>query len=205
MIDYIFYIFALLLIFSGLLVILLKNPVHSVLFLILAFFNAAGLMILIGAEYIAMTLVIVYVGAIAVLFLFVVMMLDIDYVTIKKGLYKLLPIALFLGCLLFFLIYHSISESTKFQSSPNSNVILDKAFQTKSNVNLIGSKIYTDYVLDFQMSGILLLVAMIGAIVLTFRRREGPVKRQRIIEQVNRKKEDCVELVEVNYKKGIDV
>lgn len=205
MTDYIFYIFTFLLLISALLVVMLKNPVHSVLFLILAFFNAAGLMILIGAEYIAMTLVIVYVGAIAVLFLFVIMMLDIDFVMIKKGLYKLLPVALFLGCLLFFLIYHSVSESEKFQIFNKGKLASDQAFQAANNVKLIGYKIYTDYVLDFQLSGILLLVAMIGAIVLTFRRREEPIKRQKIMEQVYRKKEDCIELVEVNDKKGVDV
>lgn len=205
MINFIFYIFAAVLLISAFFVITFKNPVHSVLFLILAFFNAAGLLILIGAEYVAMTLVIVYVGAIAVLFLFVVMMLDINYSVMKKDFFKLFPLVLLLGCLLFFLIYYSINESEKYLVMNKAAIVQQKFFQGNNNVKLIGNRIYTDYMLEFQLSGIILLVAMIGAIVLTFRKKDQFVRRQRISEQVHRKREDSVKVLNVTSRKGVDV
>ncbi|MEI7668827.1 MAG: NADH-quinone oxidoreductase subunit J [Pseudomonadota bacterium] len=195
----VFYLFAAVLIFSAIMVIGSRNPVHSVLFLILAFFNAAGLFVLIGAEYLAMTLVIVYVGAVAVLFLFVVMMLDIDFVSLRQGFMKNLPLGLtvaliFLGELLF-AIFASFKSPTPIaeQSKP---IATDMA-----NTQMIGSVLYTDYMFIFQISGLILLVAMISAIVLTLRTREG-VRRQVMGNQSARKREDTLQVIKVKSGQG---
>jgi len=179
-----FYLFAGLLLTSGLMVITAKNPVHSVLWLILAFFNAAGLFILLGAEFLAMLLVIVYVGAVAVLFLFVVMMLDIDFKALQRGALKNLPLGLAVSGVILAEVLLVASGWTAGQG-----VIVHEALAGPppgmTNTQWIGSQLYTRYFFVFSMSGLILLAAMIGAIVLTHRRRVGN-KRQDIGLQVAR-------------------
>jgi NADH-quinone oxidoreductase subunit J len=179
-----------------------RNLVHSVLFLILAFFNAAALFLLMGAEFIAMMLVVVYVGAVAVLFLFVVMMLDINFTALRQGFQTYLPIGLLIGVVLFVEILISLGawsigpEMIAAASAPT------PAPADVSNTKAIGKLLYTQYVLLFQISGLILLVAMIGAIVLTLRQRPG-VLRQTISEQVSRRPADVVSLVDVNKGEGV--
>ena len=179
-----FYLFAGLLLTSGLMVITTRNPVHSVLWLILAFFNAAGLFILLGAEFLAMLLVIVYVGAVAVLFLFVVMMLDIDFKALQRGALKNLPLGLAVsGVILAEILLVAMGWQ------PGQGVIVHEALagppDGMTNTQWIGSQLYTRYFFVFSMSGLLLLASMIGAIVLTHRRRVGN-RRQYIGTQVAR-------------------
>jgi NADH-quinone oxidoreductase subunit J len=197
-----FYAFAAVTVAAGVMVISARNPVHSVLFLILAFFNAAGLFVLMGAEFIAMILVIVYVGAVAVLFLFVVMMLDINFVELRQGFLQYLPIGALVGLVLLaelVLIFGSwivAPDSAERAASPT------PLLTETTNTNALGRILYTDYVYLFQTSGLILLVAMIGAIVLTLRSREG-VKRQRISAQVSRSREDSVEIKHIEPGSGI--
>jgi NADH-quinone oxidoreductase subunit J len=195
-----FYVFAFVTVASGVAVISARNPVHSVLFLILAFFNAAGLFVLQGAEFLAMILIIVYVGAVAVLFLFVVMMLDIDFAELRRGFLRYLPIGgviglVFLGELLIILGGWALSPAAK-------SAVAAPAPVGVSNTRALGELIYTHYIYLFQAAGIILLVAMIGAIVLTHRRRSG-VRRQNIADQVARRAEDSVEVRKVEVGKGI--
>ena len=180
----VFYLFATVVLASGLMVILARNPVHSVLWLILAFFNAAGLFILLGAEFLAMLLVIVYVGAVAVLFLFVVMMLDIDFKALQRGALKNLPLGLAVsGVILAEILLVAMGWQ------PGQGVIVHEALagppDGMTNTQWIGSQLYTRYFFVFSMSGLLLLASMIGAIVLTHRRRVGN-RRQDIGVQVAR-------------------
>jgi NADH-quinone oxidoreductase subunit J len=174
--SFAFYLFAGLLLTSGLMVITARNPVHSVLWLILAFFNAAGLFILLGAEFLAMLLVIVYVGAVAVLFLFVVMMLDIDFKALQRGALKNLPLGLAVSGVI---LAEVLLVATGWQ--PGQGVIVHEALSGPpvgmTNTQWIGSQLYTRYFFVFSMSGLLLLAAMIGAIVLTHRRRVGNRKQ----------------------------
>jgi NADH-quinone oxidoreductase subunit J len=183
-------------------VIASKNPVHSVLFLILAFVNAAGLFVLLGAEFLAMILVIVYVGAVAVLFLFVVMMLDVDFAELRQGFLQYLPIgalvgAIFLAELLLVVgawtIGPALSEAITAPIPPVASV---------SNTEALGLVLYTRYVYYFQAAGLILLVAMVGAIVLTLHHRHK-VKRQNIAEQVARTKETAIEIVKVRTGQGL--
>ena len=196
-----FYVFAAFVVGSALAVIGSRNSVYSVFFLILAFFNAAGLFVLIGAEYLAMTLVIVYVGAVAVLFLFVVMMLNINFERLREGFMRYLPFGLLVALLLFAevgaLLYHSLESPMSLAEAVQP--IPDAAEVT--NAAAIGNVLYTDYFLLFQMAGIILLLAMIGAIVLTLRHRDG-VKRQRISKQVARTRAQSVVLVDVKPGQG---
>jgi NADH-quinone oxidoreductase subunit J len=183
-------------------VISARNPVHSVLFLIFAFFNAAGLFVLLGAEYLAMTLVIVYVGAVAVLFLFVVMMLDINFSEWREGFAKRLP----LGVLVAFLFFVQLG-GIFFASSLSPVAKAQPAFPTPdadtvTNTEAIGRLLYTDYIYAFQIAGLILLVGMIGAIVLTLRKREG-VRKQVIAKQLARTRAEGVELVKVKSGEGI--
>lgn len=197
-----FYLFALVAIASGVMVISARNPVHSVLYLILAFFNAAGLFVLMGAEFLAMILIVVYVGAVAVLFLFVVMMLDINFAEMRKGFLQFLPIGALVGIILaaeLILIFGS------WVIAPETAAVIQAPvppLETTTNTHALGLLIYTDYVYLFQAAGMILLVAMIGAIVLTLRRREG-VRRQKIGAQVSRRPEDVVEIKEVASGSGI--
>lgn len=194
-----FYLFALVTLLSATFVITAKNPVHSVLFLILAFFNAAGLFVLLGAEFVAMILVIVYVGAVAVLFLFVVMMLDMGFAELRKGALQYVPVGLVIGgVLLAELIF--VYSAWEFAPSVTSN--LASPASNENNTQALGLLLYTDYVYAFQIAGLILLVAMIGAIVLTHRQRSG-VRRQKIHTQNNRKREDAMEVVKVTTGKGV--
>ena len=197
-----FYVFAGVTIASAAMVIGSRNPVHSVLFLILAFFNSAGLFVLMGAEYLAMTLVIVYVGAVAVLFLFVVMMLDINFVQLRQGFLQYLPIGGLIGLVLIVELLMVVSgwviSPADLQSASVNNQVIDGV----SNTLALGRLIYTKYVYLFQASGLILLIAMLGAIVLTLRQREG-VKRQRIKAQLDRKPEEAVEIIDVKTGSGV--
>ena len=197
-----FYIFAGVTIASAAMVIGSRNPVHSVLFLILAFFNSAGLFVLMGAEYLAMTLVIVYVGAVAVLFLFVVMMLDINFVQLRQGFLQYLPIGGLIGLVLIVELLMVVSgwviSPADLQSASVNTPVIDGV----SNTLALGRLIYTKYVYLFQASGLILLIAMLGAIVLTLRQREG-VKRQRIKAQLDRKPEEAVEIIDVKTGSGV--
>ena len=197
-----FYAFAAITIAAGVMVISARNPVHSVLFLILAFFNAAGLFVLLGAEFIAMILVIVYVGAVAVLFLFVVMMLDINFVELRKGFLQYLPIGALIGLVLLVELVF-ILGSWVIAPDPESRIALPTPSITETtNTHAIGQVLYTDYIYLFQVAGLVLLVAMIGAIVLTLRSRDG-VKRQRISAQVARTREDSVEIRDIKTGSGV--
>ena len=174
-----------------------RNPVHSVLWLILCFFTSAALLVLIGAEFLAMLLVVVYVGAVAVLFLFVVMMLDVDFVELKQGFLSYLPFAVLIGIAFFAeiaLVSFAGAEegATRLQPSPGAD----------TNAEAIGQVMYTEYFLLFQVSGIILLIAMIGAIVLTLRSRPH-VKRQNIAKQTARRRSAATELKDVQSGKGI--
>lgn len=195
-----FYVFAVILIISALLVITARNPVHSVLFLILCFFNASGLFVLIGAEFIGMIMAIVYVGAVAVLFLFVVMMLDVDFAGLRKGAMQYLPVGLLIGVML-------LAELGFIYAAWNvQDIALNNAMapinESVSNTKGIGQVLYTDYIFAFQLSGVVLLVAMIGAISLTLRHRPN-VKRQNIREQLATTSKDAVGLQKVKTGEGI--
>ena len=193
-----FWIFSALLIVSALAVILAKNPVHSVLFLILGFFNAAGLFLLAGAEFLAMILVIVYVGAVAVLFLFVVMMLDVDFAELKQGFVQYLPIAGLIALCVAGELGYAAAQWTR---SPTAAAAASPA-GTLTNTAALGRVLYTHYFFFFQAAGFILLTAMIGAIVLTLRHKEG-VRRQNIADQVARTPATAVELRKVASRAGI--
>ena len=197
-----FYIFSFVMLLSSLMVISTKNPVHSVLFLILAFLNAAGIFVILHAEFLAMILIIVYVGAVAVLFLFVVMMLDIKTTIEKSNILQYMPIGLFIG-FVFIAELVIVLINTKLELS-NMQILSNplNKFAELSNTKAIGSVLYTDYILHFQLAGLILLVAMIGSIVLTLRERTG-VKRQSVVEQLSRSSK--IDLVDVESNKGIDV
>ncbi len=195
----IFYLFSLITVVSAVKVISSKNPVHSVLFLILAFFSTAGLFILIGAEYLAMTLVIVYVGAVAVLFLFVVMMLDIDVVEMRSSFKKHLPMGIAVALIVFFELFVVLYASVR---TTHALAPLAQPVPDTTNTQAIGNMLYTYYLLPFQMSGIILLIAMIGAIVLTLRTRRG-VRKQVISQQLARKPSEGMSIVKVKSGQGI--
>jgi len=195
-----FYFFSIVTVLSAVKVISSKNPVHSVLFLILAFFSSAGLFILIGAEFLAMILVIVYVGAVAVLFLFVVMMLDIDAVQLRAGFLKYLPMGIAVALIVFFELFVALYLSVRM---PHSMASLHQPIPAAvSNTQAIGDVLYTYYMLPFEMAGIILLIAMIGAIVLTLRSRRG-VRKQNIQKQLARHAEDGMTIVQVKSGQGI--
>ena len=197
-----FYLFAVVAVASGVMVVAARNPVHSVLFLILAFFNTAGLFILIGAEFLAMILVIVYVGAVAVLFLFVVMMLDIDFVELRSGFVRYLPIGGLVGLVL---LAELILVSVSWAVTPAGTVAGAAApagAAALSNTRALGDILYTRYVFAFQAAGLILLVAMIGAIMLTLRHRTD-VRRQSIAAQLARTRAQSVEVVKVPVGEGV--
>lgn len=197
-----FYVFAAVAIGAGVMVISARNPVHSVLFLILAFFNSAGLFILMGAELLAMTLVIVYVGAVAVLFLFVVMMLDINFVELRQGFLSYLPFGATIGLIMLAQLIFILSVWQFAGGAEEMKAVPIVAASEVTNAEALGQVIYTKYVYYFQAAGMVLLVAMIGAIVLTLRHREG-VKRQNIGQQVARTREEAVELKDVKPGQGL--
>jgi NADH-quinone oxidoreductase subunit J len=198
----VFYLFATVAIASAVMVISARNPVHAVLFLILTFFNAAGLFLLAGAEFLAMVLVVVYVGAVAVLFLFVVMLLDINYLKLREGFLQYLPTGALIGFILLAelaLVAGSWSFAPDAPLSVGTN-IPDPSVVT--NTDALGRLLYTDYFYLFQISGLILLVAMVGTILLTLRSRPG-VRKQKISEQVYRTKADSVEIRKVPSGGGI--
>lgn len=197
-----FYIFATILIGSAIMVVFSKNPVHSVLFLILAFFNAAGLFVLLGAEFVAMILVIVYVGAVAVMFLFVVMMLDINFTELRKGVQDYLPVGLLIGFILLVEMAVIAGGWSMTDGIASTITAATPPVNEVSNTAAIGSILYTDYIFLFQLAGLILLVAMIGAIVLTHRKRTG-VKKQDIGKQVRRRRHEAFEAVDVKPGQGI--
>ena len=187
-----FYLFAAVVVAAAVMVISARNPVHSVLFLILAFFNAAALFVLMGAEFLAMILVVVYVGAVAVLFLFVVMMLDIAFTELREGFLQYLPLGGVIGLVL---LAELLMVLGGWLIDPNRAHPVPPPAEI-SNTEALGRILYTDYIYLFQAAGMVLLVAMVGAIVLTMRRREG-VRRQNIGRQVARRREDSVVLHKV--------
>jgi NADH-quinone oxidoreductase subunit J len=195
-----FYLFASVAIASAVMVISSRNPVHSVLFLILCFFNAAGLFILLGAEFLAMILVVVYVGAVAVLFLFVVMMLDVDFVQLRQGMLNYLPVGGTIGLIV--LVELALVVGTWAISSEALTAVGAPSSGDVTNTEALGQILYTKYVYFFQAAGLVLLVAMIGAIVLTLRHKQG-VKRQDISVQVARNPATAMEVVKVKPGQGI--
>lgn len=197
-----FYLFATIVIASAAMVIFARNPVHSVMWLILAFFNAAGLMLLAGAEFIAMLLVIVYVGAVAVLFLFVVMMLNIDFAELRAGFVRYLP----LGALVAIILVAELIFALGAWSAGGVDLAARAApaVTDKSNIQQIGELLYTRYIFLFEAAGIILLVAMIGAIVLTHRQRGG-VRTQNISWQNQRRPQDATRLVDPGVGQGMEL
>jgi NADH-quinone oxidoreductase subunit J len=197
-----FYLFGAITIASAVMVISSRNPVHSVLFLILTFFSAAALFILMGAEFLAMILVVVYVGAVAVLFMFVVMMLDINFVEMRQGFLQYLPLGVTIALIMLVELLAIVggwvfaADATKRGAAPMPDM------SAVSNTEALGNLVYTHYIYLFQASGLILLVAMIGAIVLTHRRRTG-VLRQNISEQLKRQPKDTIEVHDVETGKGI--
>ena len=194
-----FYMFSLVIIASSIMVIFSTNPVHSVLFLILAFLNSAGLFVLLGAEFLAMILVIVYVGAVAVLFMFVVMMLNINFSAMRAGVLQYLPTGGMIGLVLLAELVFVISAWQA--DSTGIEVVSEVELTAVTNTRALGDLLYTKYFYLFQVAGIILLVAMVGAIVLTLREREG-VRRQRIAQQIGRKREDSVEIKKITPRSG---
>ncbi len=195
-----FYLFADVVVAAGVMVISARNPVHSVLFLILAFFNAGGLFVLMGAEFLAMILIVVYVGAVAVLFLFVVMMLDINFVELRQGFLQYLPIGAMVGIIL---LVELIAVVSAWVVAPDAGLTIGLPVappDSVTNTQALGEVLYTKYIYLFQAAGLVLLVAMIGAIVLTLRKRPG-VRRQNIGEQVSR--EATIEVKNVPSGSGI--
>ncbi|MBV0911444.1 NADH-quinone oxidoreductase subunit J [Anianabacter salinae] len=200
--SFAFYLFAISVVAAGLFTVIARNPVHSVLWLILAFLSAAGLFVLMGAEFVAMLLIIVYVGAVAVLFLFVVMMLDIDFAELKAEMAKYMPIALLIGVVILMqlgIVFGAWSVSDQAEGlraavSPDPSQV--------QNTAALGQLIYDDYILLFQLAGLILLVAMIGAIVLTLRHRTD-IKRQDILAQMYRDPAKAMELKDVKPGQGL--
>jgi NADH-quinone oxidoreductase subunit J len=198
-----FYIFAAMAVASGVMVVALRNPVHSVLFLIVAFFNVAALFLLIGAEFLAMILVIVYVGAVAVLFLFVVMMLNIDFLQLRSGFVRYLPIGTLLGLILLAELVLVIGSWAMTPSLPSQALVVTTGGVSLTNTRALGDILYTRYLLAFQAAGLILLVAMIGAIVLTLRHR-ADVRRQSVPAQLARTRAETVSVVKVPLGTGAE-
>jgi len=200
--DLAFYGFATVTIAAALFVVLARNPVHSVLWLILAFLNTAGLFVLLGAEFVAMLLVIVYVGAVAVLFLFVVMLLDVDFARLRADVSRYLPLAALLGLVLLMQLFLAYGAWTTAEGAPALRQAVTPDLAEVHNTRALGLLLYDQYFLLFQLSGLILLVAMIGAIVLTLRRREG-VKRQDVLAQMYRDPAKAMELKDIKPGQGL--
>ncbi len=193
-----FYLFATLTIASAVAVIFARNPVHSVLWLIMAFFNAAGLMLLLGAEFIAMLLVIVYVGAVAVLFLFIVMMLNIDFAALRSGFTKNMPFGLIIAIIL---LAEMVVAVSAWKAGPVTGGAQPVA-ATQPNIEAIGDLLYSRFLFPFEIAGLILLVAMIGAIVLTHRSR-GDVRGQKVWKQVDRRPDEAIKLEQPKVGEGV--
>jgi len=198
--DFTFYLFAISVVTGGLFTVISRNPVHSVLWLILSFLSSAGLFVLLGAEFVAMLLIIVYVGAVAVLFLFVVMMLDVDFAELKAEMAKYIPLALLIGVILLMelgLVFGSWTVSEHAEELRTAVAPTDV-----HNTAALGQLLYDDYILVFQLAGLILLVAMIGAIVLTLRHRTD-IKRQDVIAQMMRDPAKAMDVVDVKPGQGL--
>ena len=195
-----FYLFATLTVASAILVIFARNPVHSVLWLIVAFFNAAGLMLLLGAEFIAMLLVIVYVGAVAVLFLFVVMMLDVDFARLRSGFTKNLPFGLMIALVL---LAEIVIAANARQAGPIIAAPVSSG-RAQPNIEVVGEALYGRFLFPFELAGLILLVAMIGAIVLTHRSR-GDVRGQNVAKQIARRPQDAVKNTNPDVGAGVEL
>ncbi len=195
-----FYLFAICVVVGGLFTVISRNPVHSVLWLILAFLSSAGLFVLLGAEFVAMLMIIVYVGAVAVLFLFVVMMLDVDFAELKAEMAKYLPLGLLIGLIILmqFLVAFGAWES----ASAASDLRVNPIPTDRHNTEALGMILYDQYFLLFQLSGLILLVAMVGAIILTLRHRED-VKRQDVLAQMYRDPAQAMELKDIKPGQGL--
>lgn len=200
--DFAFYLFAIAVVSGGLMTVLSRNPVHSVLWLILCFLSSAGLFVLLGAEFVAMLLIIVYVGAVAVLFLFVVMMLDVDFAELKAEMARYMPLGLLIGVILLMelgLVFGSWTYSDRAQDL---RIAVTPDMAEVHNTAALGMLVYTKYIYLFQAAGLILLVAMVGAIVLTLRHRTN-VKRQNILAQIYRDPADAMELKDVKPGQGL--
>ena len=201
-VDFAFYIFATVVVISGLLTVVSRNPVHSVLWLILAFLSAAGLFVLLGAEFVAMLMIIVYVGAVAVLFLFVVMMLDVDFAELKGEMAQYMPLALLMGVVILMQLALAFGVWEFSDEAQGLRAAVTPDLAQTHNTAALGQLIYTDYILLFQLAGLILLVAMIGAIVLTLRHRTN-IKRQDILQQMYRDPASAMELKDVKPGQGL--
>ena len=199
---FVFYLFSAVAVAAAVMVISARNPVHSVLFLILAFFNGAGLFVLLGAEFLAMILVVVYVGAVAVLFLFVVMMLDINFVEMRHGFLQFLPVGALVGLILLVELAFIVGTWAVSPGAESLAAVPIAPVVEVENTEALGRVLYTKYVFLFQLAGLVLLVAMVGAICLTLRHREG-VRRQKISQQVSRCTSDSVEIKHVTPGSGV--
>ena len=197
-----FYLFAGVCVASAVMVIAASNPVHSVLFLILAFVNAAGLFVLMGAEFLAMILIVVYVGAVAVLFLFVVMMLDVDFAELRQGFLQYLPVGILVGIVFLAELLLVVGTWTIGAGIPQAITAPIPPAASVTNTEALGLVLYTRYIYFFQAAGLVLLVAMVGAIVLTLRHKPG-VKRQDIAAQVARSKATAIEIRQVRPGQGL--
>ena len=200
--DYAFYAFAAVTVAAGLMVTISRNPVPSVLWLILAFLSSAGLFVLLGAEFVAMLLIIVYVGAVAVLFLFVVMMLDIDFAELKGEMARTMPLALLIGVIILVELSMGIGVWVQAEGAMGLRDAIAPAATDVENTRALGLLIYDKYILLFQLSGLILLVAMIGAILLTMRHRKD-VKRQNVLQQMWRDPAKAMELKDVKPGQGL--
>ena len=197
-----FYLFAICVIAGGLFTVISRNPVHSVLWLILAFLSSAGLFVMLGAEFVAMLLIIVYVGAVAVLFLFVVMMLDVDFTELRQGLADYLPLGALIGLVLLVELGLVIGHWAIAGSATEARAAVAPVPADIGNVEALGRILFDDYIYLFQAAGLILLVAMIGAIVLTLYHRPD-IKRQNILDQIYRDRADSVELRDVEPGQGV--
>lgn len=200
--DFAFYCFAVLMLVAGAFTVIAKNPVHSVLWLILTFLSASGLFVLLGAEFVAMLLVIVYVGAVMVLFLFVVMMLDVDFAELKAGMAQYLPFALLIGVVLLMQMGMAFGDWHMAEGAENLRRAVTPDMNEVHNTAALGQLMYDQYLLLFQLAGLVLLVSMIGAIVLTLRHRSD-VKRQNVLTQMYRDPASAVELKDVKPGQGL--
>jgi NADH-quinone oxidoreductase subunit J len=199
--DFAFYAFAVVTVAAGLMVTISRNPVHSVLWLILAFLSTSGLFVLLGAEFVAMLLVIVYVGAVAVLFLFVVMMLDVDFAELKGEMAKIMPLALLIGVVLIMQIALGVGAWAEADGAMGLRQAVAPGLEVE-NTRALGLLIYDKYILLFQLAGLILLVAMIGAILLTLRHRKD-IKRQNVLQQMWRDPAKAMELKDVKPGQGL--
>lgn len=200
--DFAFYVFAITVLLGGLMTVVSKNPVHSVLWLILSFISSAGLFVLLGAEFVAMLLVIVYVGAVAVLFLFVVMMLDVDFAELKGEMARYMPVALLIGLVILMQLAMALGVWQFSDEATGLRAAVTPDLAETHNTAALGLLIYDKYILLFQLAGLILLVAMIGAIVLTLRHRPN-IKRQNVIAQMHRDPAKAMELIDVKPGQGL--